>query len=89
MGYCFVPECNPAQESHTCQVFSFFFSAILAGLRLLLRSRNFATPKQPHHPTTTTHTLHAAVCIPVHARSDIKVHILQNVPFAFAVVQKM
>ena len=44
--------------------FRFFFSAILAGLRLLLRSRNFATPKQPHHPTTTTHTLHAAVCIP-------------------------
>ena len=42
MGYCFVPECNPAQESHTCQVFSFFFSAILAGLRLL-RSTNFAT----------------------------------------------
>ena len=69
--------------------FRFFFSAILAGLRLLLRSRNFATPKQPHHPTTTTPTLHAAVCIPVHARSDIKVHILQNVPFAFAVVQKM
>ena len=49
----------------------------------------FCYPQPPHHPTTTTHTLHAAVCIPVHARSDTKVHILQNVPFAFAVVQKM
>ena len=76
-------------KSYMSSIFVFFFSAILVGLRLLLRSRNFATSKQPHHPTTTTHTLHAAVCIPVHARSDTKVHFLQNVPFAFAVVQKM
>ena len=89
MGYCFVPECNPAQESHTCQVFSFFFSAILVGLRLLLRSTNFATP---NHPTTPPppHTPYMQLSVyPVHARSDIKVHILQNVPFAFAVVQKI
>lgn len=30
MGFCFVPECNHAQEPHTCQFFS-------------LRYRNFAT----------------------------------------------
>jgi len=30
MFYCFAPECNDAQESHTCQFFP-FFSAIFAG----------------------------------------------------------
>ena len=69
--------------------FRFFFPAILVGLRLLLRSTNFATP---NHPTTPPppHTPYMQLSVyPVHARSDIKVHILQNVPFAFAVVQKM
>ena len=35
MGYRFVPECNHAQESHTCQFFLFFFPAILAGPRFV------------------------------------------------------
>ena len=76
-------------KSYMSSIFVFFFSAILAGLRLLLRSTNFATP---NHPTTPPppHTPYMQLSVyPVHARSDIKVHILQNVPFAFAVVQKM
>ena len=35
MGYRFAPECNHAQESHTCQFFLFFLSAILAGPRFV------------------------------------------------------
>ena len=31
VGYYFVPESSQAQESHTCQIFSFFFSAIFSG----------------------------------------------------------
>ena len=33
MGYHFVPESSEAQESHTCQFFRFFFSAIFSGPR--------------------------------------------------------
>ena len=40
-GYCFVPDWNHAQESHTCH-FCHFFLPWLQGHRLL-RSRNFAT----------------------------------------------
>ena len=42
MGYRFVPECNHAQESHTCQFFR-SFSAIFVGLRFV-----DATPWQRH-----------------------------------------
>ena len=69
--------------------FRFFFFCHTCRATFAVEIHKFCYPQKPHHPTTTTHTLHAAVCIPVHARSDIKVHILQNVPFAFAVVQKM
>ena len=34
MGYCFVPECNHAQESHTCEFFLNFFP-IFAGPRFV------------------------------------------------------
>ena len=37
-------------KSYMSSIFVFFFSAILAGLRLLLRSTNFATPKNPTTP---------------------------------------
>lgn len=44
MGYRFVPECNHAQESHTCHFFFFvsFFMPYLQKHRFL-RSRNFAS----------------------------------------------
>ena len=35
MGYRFVPECNHTQESHTCQLFRFFLSAIFEGPRVV------------------------------------------------------
>ena len=41
MGYRFVPECNHTQESHTCQLFRFFFLPYLKD-HWLLRSWNFA-----------------------------------------------
>ena len=41
MGYRFVPECNHAQESHTCHFF-LFFSAILAGPRFV-EDQKFST----------------------------------------------
>ena len=41
MGYCFAPECNHTQESHTCQLFRFFFLPYLKD-HWLLRSWNFA-----------------------------------------------
>ena len=57
MGYCFVPECNTAQESHTCQVFSFFFLPYLQGYfccwdpQILLPP---TTPPPHHHHTHPT-----------------------------------
>ena len=42
MGYCFVSECNQAQECHTCQFFHFFLPYYLQD-HGLLRSRNFAS----------------------------------------------
>ena len=39
MGYRFVPECNHAQERHTCQFFLFFFCYTLQD-HGLLRTRN-------------------------------------------------
>ena len=47
MGYCFAPECNHAQESHTCQFFFFFFLPDLQD-HSLLRSRHFATMVTQH-----------------------------------------
>ena len=41
MGYCFVSECNQAQESQTCQFFHFFLPYLQN--HGLLRSRNFAS----------------------------------------------
>ena len=41
MGYRFVPKCNRAKESHTCQFFS-FFSPIFAGPRFV-EIQKFAT----------------------------------------------
>ena len=38
MGYCFVPECNHVQESHTCQPFCYFLSYLQD--HSLLRCRN-------------------------------------------------
>ena len=42
MGYCFVSECNDAQESHTCLFFSFFLP-YLQDHGFLRFSRVFAT----------------------------------------------
>ena len=42
MGYRLVPECNHAQESHTCHFFVVFFLSYLQD-HGLLRSRNFST----------------------------------------------
>ena len=75
-------------KSYMSSIFVFFFCHTCRAT-FAVEIHRFCYPQPPHHPTTTTHTLHAAVCIPVHARSDTKVHFLQNVPFAFAVVQKM
>ena len=47
MGYCFAPECNHTQESHTCQFFFFFFLPDLQD-HSLLRSRHFATMVTQH-----------------------------------------
>ena len=69
--------------------FRFFFLPYLQGYvccwdpEILLPPNNPTTPPPPHTPYMQLSVY------PVHARSDIKVHILQNVPFAFAVVQKM
>ena len=41
MGYCFVSECNQAQECHTCQFFHFFLPYLQD--HGLLSSRNFAS----------------------------------------------
>ena len=71
-------------KSYMSSIFVFFFLPYLQGYVCCWDPEILLPPNNP-----TTHTLHAAVWIPVHARSDIKVHILQNVPFAFAVVQKM
>ena len=38
MGYHFVPECNRAKESHTCQPFHYFLSYLQG--HSVLRSRN-------------------------------------------------
>ena len=35
MSYCFVSECNHVQESHTCQLFLYYFSAICAEPRFV------------------------------------------------------
>ena len=68
--------------------FRFFFLPYLQG-DVCCWDPQICYLQPPHHPTTT-HTPYMQLSVyPVHARSDIKVHILQNVPFAFAVVQKM
>ena len=55
MGYRFVPECNHAQESHTCQFFR-CFPAIFAGRRFV-----DATPWQRD---VTTFSLHCTWIVP-------------------------
>ena len=55
MGYCFVPECNPAQESHTCQVFSFFFFCHTCRATFAAEIQKFCYPQTtppPHHHHT-------------------------------------
>ena len=54
MGYRFVPECNHAQESHTCHFFLFFFLLYLQDYGLL-RTRNFLSWQRD--VTTTLHPL--------------------------------
>ena len=55
MGYRFVPECNHAQESHTCQFFR-CFPAIFAGRRFV-----DATPWQRD---VTTFSLYCTWMVP-------------------------
>ena len=55
MGYRFVPECNHAQESHTCQFFR-CFPAIFAGRRFV-----DATPWQRD---VTTFSLYCTWIVP-------------------------
>ena len=60
MGYRFVPECNHAQESHTCH----FFSAILAGQRFVEDPKfsPTATSRNDYSPSSSN-TLSSCKCV--------------------------
>ena len=57
MGYCFVSECNQAQECHTCQFFHFFLPYLQD--HGLFSSRNFASKtkrRKQLFPSTSSKT---------------------------------
>ena len=50
-------------KSYMSSIFVFFFCHTCRAT-FAVEIHKFCYPQPPHHPTTTKHTLHAAVCIP-------------------------